>query len=225
MKLLSLKSFEASDILYRDAELVAFNKAATVPCVGDKSGDLSVIDFLQEHLGGQLYPVHRLDRPVSGVVLFARSQKAAEYFGGLWRKGGVKRCYLAITEGLLCGDSGVLEAYLLKDSRRNKSYITSSLRRGAKFACLSYSLHVRTDNYWIYKIELDTGRHHQIRVQLSAENCPIKGDVKYGARRKEPDRSIGLHGYAVEFLRGTKRICIEAPLPEGVLWKLAKDAF
>ncbi len=190
-----------------------------MPMLPDKSSDPSLLDLLQNYLGQQLFAIHRIDRPASGVALFARSKAHAAHYSSLFRSSSsITKEYLAVTEKGLETDEGLLEDSLIRNPKLNKSFVTQNISKG-KRALMAYSFIVATDRYWVYHIRLLTGRHHQIRTQLSARDCPIKGDVKYGARRKNKDRSIHLHAWKLRLSRPDySELLVEAPIPPGPIW-------
>lgn len=219
----------AIDILYEDNHLVAVNKPAGVPVQGDDSGDKPLIEHVSEYIKtkynkkGEAYLglVHRIDRPVSGVVLFARTSKALTRMNEIFQRREVKKIYLAIVGETPSELSGTLQHYLVKDTKQNKTYAYAKARRDTKKAILKYELIGQTQKYALLRIDLETGRHHQIRCQLAKIGSPVKGDLKYGFPRSNPNGGIGLHSYILEFEHPIKKtpITITAPPPnDDRLW-------
>lgn len=211
----------ADRILYEDNHLIVINKLPGEIVQGDKTGDRPLSESLKAFLkerddkpGNVFVGVsHRLDRPVSGICLFAKTSKALERMNRMFRDGEVRKIYLALVEKIPPQHSGMLTHYLTRNERQNKSYAWDAPREDAKEAKLRYAYVKSTDKYHLLEIELLTGRHHQIRCQLSALGCPIKGDLKYGARRSNPDGGISLHAYRLEFIHPVRRepVVITAP--------------
>ena len=164
---------------------------------------------------------HRLDRPVSGLVVLAKTSKALARLNEMFRTGQVKKTYWAIVKKLPPVEEGTLTHYLVRNEKQNKSYAYDTEKPGSKLAILHYRLLSRSDNYCLLEVDLKTGRHHQIRCQLAKIGCPIKGDLKYGFPRSNPDGSISLHARRVSFEHPVshKLIKVEAPVPEDNLWK------
>ncbi|TNF46468.1 MAG: RluA family pseudouridine synthase [Bacteroidetes bacterium] len=217
------------EILYEDNHVIAVNKKASDIVQGDKTGDVTLPDRIKEYLKekyqkpGNVFcgVIHRLDRPTSGVVLFARTSKALERLNKQFREKETNKVYWAVTENEPTSKTGTLINYLKKNEGQNKSYVHSTEVPGSKKAVLNYKLIASSDNYFLLEIQLETGRHHQIRAQLSSIGCPIKGDVKYGAKRPNKDLSISLHARELSFMHPTtkEQISITAPVPEDPLWK------
>lgn len=207
------------EIIYEDDFLVAINKNPGIPVAPDKSGDTSCLDIVSEKCNTGLYILNRLDRPVSGVVLFAKTKEAASAVSLLLQHKKIRKIYYAAVEEKPVPASGVLTAMLSK--RNNKAYITADDTQGKK-AVLTYSYIFSSDHYHFLKIELQTGRFHQIRSQLAGMNCPVKGDVKYGAKRSNKDRSIHLHAYTLKFIHPFSKqpLDIRANLPKDPVWKV-----
>ncbi|MCK4922796.1 MAG: RluA family pseudouridine synthase [Bacteroidales bacterium] len=212
-------------ILYEDNHLIVVNKAISDIVQGDKTGDESldkkIKSFikLREKKPGNVYLgiPHRLDRPVSGAIVYTKTSKALERVNEIFREGTVEKIYHAIVKEKPNPDSGKLENYLRKNEKQNKSYITAENAKGAKLAKLEYKLIATSDNYNLLEIKLLTGKHHQIRVQLSNIGCPIKGDLKYGFPRSNKNGGISLHARSISFTHPIKKeaLKIEAPYPEG----------
>ena len=169
--------------------------------------------------------VHRLDRPVSGVVVFARTSKALERLNAMFREGGrIQKTYWAIVKNRPMEPETELVHYLMRNEQQNKSYAYSSERVGAKRSVLSYRLLASMNNYHLLEVTLQTGRHHQIRCQLAKIGSPIKGDLKYGAERSNPDGSISLHARRIRFEHPVSKVMIDvvAPVPDDSLWHSAE---
>lgn len=217
------------DVLYEDNHLIAINKRASDIVQGDKTGDETLPDKIKLYLkekyqkAGNVFcgVIHRLDRPTSGVVLFARTSKGLERMNKQFRDKETAKTYWVITENKPTDSNGTLRHFLKKNEKQNKSYVYKKKVEGAKEAILHYTLLASSDRYHLLAIQLETGRHHQIRVQLAAIGCIVKGDLKYGAKRPNKDGSIGLHARQLEFLHpiAGQTICIVAPVPEDPLWK------
>ncbi|WP_430811224.1 MULTISPECIES: RluA family pseudouridine synthase [unclassified Carboxylicivirga] len=218
------------DILYEDNHIIAVNKSASDIVQGDKTGDETLSDRVKAYIKkkynkpGEVFlgVVHRLDRPVSGVVLFARTSKALSRLNKMFQEKTVKKTYWALVAELPESDSGRLVHHILKNSEKNKSYAFPKPRSGSKEAILNYRLVSGLKNYYLLEVDLETGRHHQIRCQLAKIGCPIRGDLKYGFPRSNKDGSISLHARKIEFVHPVKQepICIVAPTPPTEnLWK------
>jgi len=215
-------------ILYQDNHIIILNKLPSQIVQGDKTGDEPLSEILKKyikekyHKPGEVFlgVVHRLDRPVSGVVLFARTSKALSRLNEMLKERTIKKIYWAVVKNQPPEKSGHLIHYLFRDEKKNKSFIVSENRKDAKKAELIYHLLKSSDNYHLLEIELLTGRHHQIRAQLAHIGCPIKGDLKYGFPRTNPDASIHLHSRRIEFLHPVKKeqVAIEAAPPDEPLW-------
>jgi 23S rRNA pseudouridine1911/1915/1917 synthase len=222
------------EILFEDNHLIAVNKKPGEIVQGDKTGDIPMSESLKEYLKEKMQKpgaaflgvVHRIDRPVSGVVIFARTSKALSRMNELFREKKVKKTYWAVVKNKPAETSGSLIHYLKKDEAKNKSKAFDNEVPGSLRSWLDYKLVGQSDNYFLLEINPLTGRHHQIRVQLAAIGCPIKGDVKYGFARTNDDGSIHLHARRVEFTHPVKKedILITAPVPDDVVWKaLTRD--
>ncbi len=215
--------FEISDLIVdSNNQYIVALKLAGMPCVPDKSEDKNLKNLLESYAKHDLFVINRVDRPVSGLTLFANNVSAANHLTEQIKEKKIRKYYLAIVEGKPKTESGELTDYLIK-TQANKSVIGKKGDKEAKEATLSFETVVALDNYTILKVELITGRFHQIRCQLANFGCPIKGDVKYGARRKNKDRSIYLHAYELSFRHPIsldfKRYKV-APNPNDTLWKL-----
>ncbi len=213
------------EILYEDNHLIAVNKAPGDIVQGDKTGDTPLSEKVKEYLRikyqkpGNVFVgvIHRLDRPVSGVVLFAKTGKALARMNALFaKKDEVTKRYRAIVEQAPTPPQGLLRHWLRKNAKQNKSYPTASGAKEAKEALLEYKTVGHGDRYTLLEVTLLTGRHHQIRAQLSAIGSVIRGDLKYGARRPLPDGSIALHAYRLTFVHPVSHevIDITAPYPQ-----------
>ena len=216
-------------VLYEDNHIIIINKAAGEIVQGDKTGDKSLCDTMKQYIKekyakpGNVFIglPHRLDRPVSGVVVFAKTSKALERLNNMFRDGNVKKIYWAITKGRPLESEGEINSWILRNEKINKSFSYPKEVKGAKQALLYYRHIATSDNYNLIEVELKTGRHHQIRCQLSSIGCPIKGDLKYGAKRSNPDGSISLHARYIEFIHPVSKepIKVTAPLPADKLWQ------
>ena len=217
------------EVLYEDNHIIAINKKSGDIVQGDKTGDKTLGDFVKDYLKEKyqkpgsafLGVVHRIDRPVSGVVLFARTSKALERMNELFREKKVQKTYWAVVKNSPSEESGSLIHYLKKDEAKNKSKAFEKEVTGSLRSWLDYKVIDKSDNYFLIEINPHTGRHHQIRVQLSTIGCPIKGDVKYGFDRTNEDGSIHLHARKVVFVHPIKKeeIQIIAPVQDENLWK------
>lgn len=216
-------------VLFEDNHILAVNKYIGDLVQGDQTGDLALDDQAKEYIKKKykkpgdvfLGVVHRLDRPVSGVVLFARTSKALARLNKMFQEHTIKKTYWAITANRPEKESGELKNYLIRDTERNKSRVLRSQKKGAKEAVLNYELIGMTNRYHLIQIELKTGRHHQIRAQLARIGCPIKGDLKYGAARSNTDGGIHLHARRIEFIHPVTKeeISIQASPPNDPLWQ------
>ena len=216
-------------VLYEDNHIIIVNKTCTEIVQGDKTGDKPLSEIVKEWLKekyqkpGNVFVgvTHRLDRPVSGVVLFAKTGKALSRLNEMFRLGEIKKTYWAITKNQPPKEEDELTHWIDRNERQNKSYAYDRERPNTKKAILHYKLIARSDNYHLLEIDLKTGRHHQIRCQLSKIGCAIKGDLKYGAERSNPDGGISLHACRIEFIHpvSKEKIAVEAPVPEDNLWK------
>ncbi len=216
-------------VVYEDNHLIIVNKSSSEIVQGDKTGDKPLSETVKEYIKeayakpGNVFlgVVHRLDRPVSGLVMFARTSKALPRLNDMFRKGEVSKTYLAIVHDAPPQPEGRLEHWLVRNEKQNKSYAYDREVPNSKKAVLEYKLVGKSDRYYLLSVNLLTGRHHQIRCQLAKMGCPIKGDLKYGAKRSNPDGSISLHSHSMEFVHpvSKKLIQVEAPLPDDRLWK------
>ena len=214
-------------VLYEDNHIIVVNKVASEIVQGDKTGDtpLSVKAYLKEKYQqpGNVFVgvTHRLDRPVSGLVVFAKTSKALSRLNDMFRTGDVHKVYWAIVKNEPKQSEGELVHWLVRNEKQNKSYAYDREVKDSKKAVLKYRMIGKSDNYTLLEVELMTGRHHQIRCQLAKMGCPIKGNLKYGSARSNPDGSISLHARRISFVHPVSKLPIEleAPLPEGNLWR------
>ena len=215
-------------VVYEDNHIIIVNKTASEIVQGDKTGDTPLSETVKQYLKekyskpGNVFigVTHRLDRPVSGLVVFAKTSKALSRLNEMFKNSEVKKTYWAVVKNLPREEEGELVNYLVRNEKQNKSYAYDKEVPGSKKAILHYRLIGRSQNYYLLEIDLKTGRHHQIRCQLAKMGCPIKGDLKYGAQRSNPDGSICLHARMVKFMHPVSKELIEltAPVPAGNLW-------
>ncbi len=216
------------EILFEDNHLIAVFKKPSDLSQGDKTGDTPLDEEIRKYIGKKynkpgdvfLGVVHRLDRPVSGVILYARTSKALARLNEMFRKGEIKKTYLAIVRERPPQDQATLEHFLKKNEKQNKTYVYDTEVKGSKKASLEYRLAGRSERYYLLEIQLHSGRHHQIRAQLAAIGCPVKGDLKYGYSRSNNDGSISLIARRLEFIHPVKKekIVITSPFPDGDIW-------
>lgn len=216
-------------VVYEDNHIIIVNKTCREIVQGDKTGDKPLSEMLKEWLKekyakpGNVFVgvTHRLDRPVSGLVIFAKTSKALSRLNEMFRTGQVKKTYWAVVKNNPPAQAGTLVHYLTRNEKQNKSTAYISPRAGAQRAELDYSLIATGDNYKLLEVDLKTGRHHQIRCQLAKMGCPIKGDLKYGAERSNPDGGISLHARRVCFEHPVSHVVVDvtAPVPNDPLWK------
>ena len=221
----------AGRILYEDNHILIINKKAGEIVQGDKTGDEPLGETLKAFIAmrdgkpGQVFMgvPHRIDRPVSGAVVFAKTSKALERLSAMFREGRVHKTYWALVCKAPKEKEALVEGWISRNERLNKSFFSVKPVPGAKEARLRYSHIADTDRYFLLEVELMTGRHHQIRCQLAALGCPIKGDLKYGAPRSNPDGGISLHARSVSFIHPVKKepVDVTAPLPSS--WKGVKE--
>ena len=214
-------------IIYEDNHLIAVCKRSGEIVQGDKTGDKPLSEEIKSYLKTKykkpgnvfLGTIHRLDRPTSGIVLFAKTSKSLSRMNELFKNKKVQKTYYAVTEDMPNKEKGVIISLLKKNQKQNKSYITK-LDDGKKSE-LEYELIEKLQNYFLIKVKPKTGRHHQIRVQLSSIGCKIKGDVKYGAKRANKDKSICLHSYSISFVHPVKNelINLKCDFPKNDIWK------
>lgn len=216
-------------VLYEDNHIIIVNKAASEIVQGDKTGDKPMSEMVKDYLRekynkpGNVFcgVTHRLDRPTSGIVVFAKTSKALSRLNQLFKNDEVEKVYWAIVQNRPPKDTNTLTHYLIKDEKRNKSSAYDTERPNTKKAIMHYSTIAQSDNYILLEVNLETGRHHQIRVQLSKIGSPVKGDLKYGAKRSNRDGSISLHARGISFIHpvSKEKIEITAPVPDDNLWK------
>ena len=226
------------EVVYEDNHIIIVYKESGEIVQGDKTGDRPLSDIVKDYIKERyqkpgavfLGVVHRLDRPVSGLVVFARTSKALTRLNNMFRDGEVHKTYWAIVSkteegrGEMDDSSHTLEHWLVRNEKQNKSYAYDHEVPNSKKAILKYRIIGHSDRYTLLEVNLLTGRHHQIRCQLAAMGCPIKGDLKYGAKRSNPDGSISLLSHRVEFIHpvSKERIAVESPLPNDPLWQTFK---
>lgn len=216
-------------VLYEDNHIIAVAKTCGEIVQGDKTGDEPLSETVKVWLKEKyqkpgnvfLGVTHRVDRPVTGVVLFAKTGKALSRLNEMFRLGEVKKTYWAIVKKRPPQEEGELVHWLVRNEKQNKSYVYEKEKPDAKKAILHYTLIAASENYHLLEIDLKTGRHHQIRAQLAKIGCPIKGDLKYGFDRSNKDGGISLHARKIEFLHPVFKepVRIIAPVPEDNLWK------
>lgn len=229
---LILTHFIENRILFEDNHLIVFNKISSEIVQGDKTGDEPLSEKLKAHLKkkynkpGNVFMgvVHRLDRPVSGAIIFAKTGKALSRLNKMVKEREINKTYWAIVKNKPEKESAHLINFLKKNQKKNKSFICSEKTEGALKAELKYNLISKSDKFYLLEINLLTGRHHQIRAQLAHIGSPIKGDIKYGYHTTNKDASINLHARKIEFIHPVKKEKMEviAPVPDDVLWKYFK---
>ena len=215
-------------VVYEDNHIIVVSKTSSEIVQGDKTGDTPLSETVKEYIKEKyakpgnvfLGVTHRLDRPVSGLVVFAKTSKALSRLNDMFRLGEVKKTYWAIVKERPEELEGELTHWLVRNEKQNKSYAYDKERPNSKKAILRYKLIGHSQNYHLLEVDLQTGRHHQIRCQLAKMGCPIKGDLKYGSPRSNPDGSICLHARRVTFVHPVSKELIDlvAPLPSGNLW-------
>ena len=226
-------------VLYEDNHIIAVSKTCHEIVQGDKTGDTPLSDIVKAYIKekyqkpGEVFlgVTHRLDRPTTGVVLFARTSKALTRLNQMFQSHEqIRKTYWAIVateNGKLKTENEVvrLENYLCRNEKQNKSFVVKSGTKDAKRAVLSYKVIAKSERYMLLEINLETGRHHQIRCQLAAIGLPIKGDLKYGAKRSNPDGGISLHARKIEFIHPVSKmpISITAPVPDDALWQALEE--
>jgi len=216
------------EVLYEDNHIIAVNKRPSDIVQGDKTGDTPLSDFVKKYIKEKynkpgdvfLGTVHRIDRPVSGIVLFARTSKALTRLNEMFQGKEIQKTYWAVVKNKPKKEEGKLIHFLKKNEVKNKSFASEKEQSGSLRSELDYKLVLSLDNYHLLEIKPYTGRHHQIRAQLAAIGCPIKGDIKYGFDRTNKDASIHLHARKVEFIHPIKNepVTIVAPPPNEVIW-------
>ena len=227
---MSLLFYQKMQVLYEDNHIIIVNKAPSEIVQGDKTGDEPLSEIVKRYLKdkynkpGNVFcgVTHRLDRPTSGVVVFAKTSKALSRLNEMFKNNEMDKTYWAIVKKLPAKTEATLTHYLIKNERTNKSTAYDVEKPNTKKATLHYKLIAQSQNYYLLEVDLETGRHHQIRCQLSKIGSPIKGDLKYGAERSNPDGSISLHARKISFIHpvSKEKIEVTAPVPEDSLWKV-----
>jgi 23S rRNA pseudouridine1911/1915/1917 synthase len=212
--------------LFEDQFLVVFDKPAGMPVQADKTGDRSLLSFAEQQCRRKMHLVHRMDRPVSGAILLAKTKAAMTALTDLFRHRAIEKEYLALVQAMPPAPEDHLVHFLKKNEAKNTAQVVEEDTPGAERAELRYRLVASSDRYHLLHVVLLTGRHHQIRAQLAAIGCPLRGDVKYGFRRANPDRSIGLHAWRIAFEHpfSGERISIVSPLPPDVVFQSMQEA-
>ncbi len=221
-------------IIFEDNHLLVVNKQAGELVQADKTDDITLADLCKDYIKKKynkpsnvyLGIPHRLDRPVSGIVIYTKTSKALSRMSEVFRSRLIEKRYWAIVDKRPAEPRGSLEQSLQKNEKQNKSYVVSDYKSGAKHAVLHYKQLQSSDKYWLLEVVLETGRHHQIRVQLSHMGSIIKGDLKYGAKRSNPDGSIHLHGRSAEFKHPVTKeeLTLMAPCPKDSLWQFFEES-
>ena len=214
------------DVIFEDNHLIAVNKKSGEIVQGDKTGDEPLSERVKKYLKvkynkpGNVFlgTIHRIDRPTSGIVIFAKTSKALSRMNEKFRQNKISKTYWAIVKNRLPKKNDLLEHYLLKNQKKNKSFLSTEEK--GKFSVLEYNFLNNLNNYFLYEIFPKTGRHHQIRVQLSIMGSPIKGDLKYGAKRSNPNGGINLHAKKIDFNHPVTKenVSIEANCPKEKIW-------
>lgn len=222
-----------AEILYEDNHLIAVYKKSSDLAQGDKTGDTPLDVEIKKYIASKykktgevfLGIVHRLDRPVSGVMLYARTSKALARMNEMFRENKIKKTYLAIVKESPPEEEATVTHYLKKNETQNKTYVFDNEVKGSKKASLTYRIIGRSQKYYLLEIELHTGRHHQIRAQLSKLGCPVKGDLKYGFPRSNEDGGISLFARKLEFIHPVKKepVAITAHFPDGDIWSVFSE--
>ena len=223
------------EILYEDNHLIAVNKRTGQLTQGDRTGDISLDHLVRAYIKqkydkpGEVFlgVIHRLDRPVTGVILYARTSKALARMNQLFREKKIYKSYWCIVKERPHPEEGRLSHHLVKNEEQNKSYAFAKPRSNTKPASLDYRLISSSDRYYLLEVLLHTGRHHQIRCQLAKIGSPIRGDLKYGYPRSNKDAGINLHARTMEFIHPVRNepISIQAPVPADPLWKALTGQF
>jgi len=229
---MSASNIDNLEVLYEDNHIIVVNKRSGDIVQGDKTGDIPLGEVVASYIARRdskpgaafIGVTHRLDRPVSGITIFAKTSKALERMNELFRSGDMEKRYWAVVADKPAPPAGELTHFLTRNEKQNKSYVIATKKGEAKEAKLRYQLIASSDRYHLIEVQLLTGRHHQIRCQLSHIGIPIKGDLKYGAPRSNPDGSISLHARSVKFIHPVKKteIFIQAPPPQESLWNAFK---
>ncbi len=228
MAIKTLSNANNLQVLYEDNHIIAINKRPGDIVQGDKTGDTPLSDIVKKYIKikynkpGNVYlgVAHRLDRPTSGIVVFARTSKALPRLNKLFAEKEAQKTYWAIVKNKPEKEVSTLTHWLKRNTKQNKSYANKKEVTDSKKAILEYKLIKKLDNFYLLEIDLKTGRHHQIRSQLTAIGCPIKGDLKYGFNRSNKDGSIHLHARKLSFIHPVKKepITILAPTPNDPVW-------
>jgi len=222
--------FDYNHILFEDNHIIIINKESGQLVQPDKEENKSLEEEIKKYIKERdqkpgnvfLGVIHRIDRPVSGVVLFAKTSKALARLNQMQQERKITKIYWAITANIPEKTKGTLEHYIVRNTSKNISYVRKKETKNAKLAVLNYEIIGKSDLYYLWQIELLTGRHHQIRCQLAYIQCPIRGDVKYGFPRANRDKSISLHARSIHFLHPISKneISVVAPVPDEKLWKI-----
>lgn len=228
-----MEHFIEKRILYEDNHLLIINKWPSEIVQGDKTGDIPLSETLKGYIKEKyakpgnvfLGVTHRIDRPVSGAVIFAKTSKALSRINQMFQKNEIQKKYWAIIADKPENKTDTLTHYLIKNSNKNKTYAYNTPKPNSKIAKLTYSIIYELENYYVLDVELHTGRPHQIRSQLSAIGCPIKGDIKYGAQRTNDNKSIHLHARYIKFVHPVQNVPIEiiAKPPKDTLWQIIEE--
>ncbi len=210
----------SENILYKNNQLIAFNKPSSLAIQEDKTEDKSLLNLAEIYCKSNLFLIHRLDRPASGVVLLAKNKKAVAHLNLQFQNRTIKKTYLAVVKNAPPEEAGTLTHFLRKQHTQNRTSVVDEKATGGKEAIMNYKVIDHIDNYHLLEVELVTGRHHQVRAQLAAIDCPIKGDVKYGFRRGNKDRSIHLHAWKLAFKHPVTQEEVElvADAPDDPVW-------
>jgi len=208
-------------VLYKNNQLIAFNKPGGVPSQDDLTKEKSMINLAQIYCKAPVYILNRIDRPTSGVILFAKTKQAQVHTNEQLRTGGIEKSYLAVVDKDILPTQQVLTHTLYKDSKRKQAIVVEPQHPKGKVATLSYEVVESIDRYALLLVTTSTGRFHQIRAQLAQIGFPIKGDVKYGSRRANKDKFIHLHAWKVSFVHPTsqERVMLQAPVPNEPVWQ------
>ena len=219
---------ENLQVLFEDNHIIIVNKRAGDITQGDKTGDKPLSDVVKEYVKDKynkpglvfIGTVHRLDRPTSGIVIFARTSKALERLNKMLREKTIKKTYWALVKNAPHATADTLINFFKKDTKKNKSFVYKKEIEGSKKAILHYNIIKKLENYFLIEIDLETGRHHQIRTQLSYIGSAIKGDLKYGFPRSNKDGSISLHARKIKFIHPVSKeeVAITAPTPKDIIW-------
>jgi len=223
-----------AEILYEDNHIIAVYKRSSDLAQGDKTGDAPIDIEIKKYIAtkykkkGEVFlgVVHRLDRPVSGVMLFARTSTALERLNEMFRENKITKTYLAIVKERPPADEETITHFLQKNEKQNKTYVYDTRVKESKEASMTYRIKGRSEKYYMLEIELHSGRHHQIRAQLAKIGCPIKGDLKYGFPRSNENGGISLFARKLEFIHPVKKepVTITAHFPEGDIWSVFQGA-